>query len=89
MRGTGYLMMLSSDERKLQKEINELKEKIEGKFSIPFSKLALLHSLQKQHQTIQEEILLICEQAFFPYNDVPLYNLLTHGRYNQSPPPGI
>jgi hypothetical protein len=42
----------------------------------------------RELHAIDEEIDLIIEQAFFPYYDVPLLELLTNERYHQSPPPG-
>lgn len=74
------------DHRSLQKSLKILNEKRQTDKSTEHFKV-IIHT-KAEFDAIEEEMNTMIEQGFFPYNDIPLLQLLTDERYNQIPPPG-
>jgi len=85
-----HIALILKDQRQLKRELKQLcqdyRRTSKSKAKANLSRLIFL-TIRELH-AIDEEIDLIIEQAFFPYYDVPLLELLTNERYHQSPPPG-
>jgi hypothetical protein len=83
-----HIALILKDQRQLKRELKELCKEYRKQRSKKAELCNLIFLTMREVHAIEEEIDLLLEQAFFPYNDVPLLTLLTDERYNQSKPPG-
>ncbi len=77
-----------ADERKLRAQYKSLAHQLDTQIEPAPGLAKAMYHLMQEMNAVDEEIELICQRAFFPYHDIPLFDLLTNERYHQGSPPG-